>query len=208
MRTLLPILALAYLLGSIPFGYLLVRVFRKQDIRAQGSGNIGATNVARAGKGLGIATLLLDAAKGFAAVAIAQHCFPGDADAAALTALAAVLGHVFPVWLRFRGGKGVATALGVFLAISWPTAVAALAVFVVVVGFSRYVSLASILGAATLPVFLYYFKPVHTPIFLGCAIGMAILVIAKHHANIGRLSRGEESKFGADKVKPAAETSL
>src|SRR6266568_6156520 len=108
---------LAYLLGSIPFGYLLVRIFRKQDIRATGSGNIGATNVARSGaKGLGIATLLLDLGKAFAAVKIAQHLAPGDYDLAVAAAVAAILGHVFPIWLSFRGGKGVASALGVFLA--------------------------------------------------------------------------------------------
>src|SRR3954466_15618300 len=122
MNLWLPILALAYLLGSIPFGYLLVRFFLKQDVRNIGSGNIGATNVARSGaKGLGILTLILDALKGFVAVVIAQHIaapygFPQAYDIAVCAAVAAVLGHCFPVWLGFRGGKGVATALGVFLA--------------------------------------------------------------------------------------------
>ena len=116
---------LAYLLGSIPFGYLLVRFFRKEDIRAIGSGNIGATNVARSGaKGLGIATLLLDLGKAFLAVKIAQHLAPGNYDLAVAAAVAAILGHVFPVWLGFRGGKGVASALGVFLALTWPSALA------------------------------------------------------------------------------------
>src|SRR5215813_2105287 len=102
--------AVAYLLGSIPFGYLLVKIFRGQDIRTTGSGNIGATNVARSGaKGLGVATLLLDALKGFVAVVIAQHIAPGNTDIAVAAAVAAILGHVFPVWLGFRGGKGVAT---------------------------------------------------------------------------------------------------
>src|SRR5665213_274767 len=119
---------LAYLLGSIPFGYVLVRIFRKQDIRATGSGNIGATNVARSGaKGLAIATLLLDLGKAFVAVKIAQHIFPDDYDLAVFAAVAAILGHVFPIWLRFRGGKGVASALGVFLALSWPSALTSLA---------------------------------------------------------------------------------
>src|SRR5664279_4462323 len=124
-------ISIAYLLGSIPFGYLLVRVFRKEDIRKQGSGNIGATNVARSGaKGLGLATLLLDLGKGYAAVKIAQYIAPGMYDVAVAAAVAAVVGHVFPVWLKFRGGKGVATALGVFLALTWPSAVAILLVFV------------------------------------------------------------------------------
>ena len=108
---------LAYLLGSIPFGYLLVRVFLHQDIRATGSGNIGATNVARSGaRGLGLATLLLDLGKAYAAVAFAQHLAPTNPDLAVAAAVAAILGHVYPVWLSFRGGKGVASALGVMLA--------------------------------------------------------------------------------------------
>ena len=116
-------LSLAYLLGSIPFGYLLVRLVRKEDIREVGSGNIGATNVLRSGaKGLGIATLLLDLLKGYAAVLIARHVAPANYDLAVAAAVAAVLGHVFPVWLGFRGGKGVATALGVFLALVPPAA--------------------------------------------------------------------------------------
>src|ERR1700677_4879063 len=115
-------LPLAYLLGSIPFGYILVRLFRKEDIRAIGSGNIRATNVARSGaKGLGILTLILDCLKGLVAVLIAKHFAPNDLDLAALAAVFAIVGHIFPIWLRFRGGKGIATALGVFLALSWPT---------------------------------------------------------------------------------------
>src|SRR6185369_5389618 len=144
-------ISIAYLLGSIPFGYLLVRIFRKQDIRATGSGNIGATNVARSGaKGLGILTLILDALKGFVAVFIAQHIaapygFPQAYDIAVCAAVAAVLGHCFPVWLGFRGGKGVATALGVFFAlVPITTVLCVLAVFLVIVFFPRYVSLASI----------------------------------------------------------------
>src|SRR6478609_3728897 len=123
MTIYLIVAVVAYLLGSIPFGYLLVRIFRGEDIRQTGSGNIGATNVARSGaKGLGILTLVLDVLKGFVAVVIAQHIarrygFPQGYDIAAAAALAAVVGHCFPVWLGFRGGKGVATALGVFLAL-------------------------------------------------------------------------------------------
>ncbi len=150
---------LAYLLGSIPFGYLLVRLFRKQDIRTTGSGNIGATNVLRSGsKSLGIATLLLDLGKAFLAVKIAQHLAPNNYDLAVLTAIAAILGHVFPIWLRFRGGKGVASALGVFLALTWPSACCILAVFILVFALSRYVSLASIVASVTLPFFAFYFR--------------------------------------------------
>ena len=146
-------LTTAYLLGSIPNGYLLVRFFRKEDIRAIGSGNIGATNVARSGaKGLGILTLILDALKAAAAVLLAQHLLPNNPDIPALAAVFAILGHMFPVWLGFKGGKGVASALGVYLALSWPTALASLAVFIIVLLLSKYVSLASLVGAAVLPV--------------------------------------------------------
>jgi len=194
------ILALAYLLGSIPFGYLLVRFFRKEDIRSVGSGNIGATNVARSGaKGLGIATLILDALKGTAAVLIAKHLLPGNLDIAALAAVFAILGHVFPLWLGFKGGKGVATALGVYLALSWPTALASLAVFVVALILTKYVSLASILGALVLPIFFMLFVPDRSPIVIPSVLFISLLVILKHHMNIARLKSGTESKFGSKK---------
>lgn len=199
------ILAVAYLLGSIPFGYLLVRWFRKEDIRATGSGNIGATNVARSGaKGLGILTLLLDLAKGLIAVLIARHFAPGTpgapSDLAVGAAVAAVLGHVFPVWLGFKGGKGVATALGVFLALAPMVALAALGVFVVLVAATRIVSLASIAAAATLPVFGVLLLPDRSPIYVGGMVFLAVLVIVKHHANIRRLLSGTESRFGSTKA--------
>ena len=167
------IVAVSYLLGSIPFGYLLVRLFRGQDVRHTGSGNIGATNVARTGsKGLAIATLLLDALKGYAAVAFAfwlEHAvfsapsFIGNAVAsedlvaavqtrfllAALAAFCAILGHMFPVWLRFKGGKGVATAAGAFVALAPRAMLAALVLFAVVFAITRYVSLGSIAAAAS-----------------------------------------------------------
>lgn len=198
---LLLILAIAYLLGSIPFGYILVLLFRKQDIRTTGSGNIGATNVVRSGaKGLGILTLLLDAAKGFAAVVVALHFSGGSYDYAALAAVTAMLGHVFPVWLRFRGGKGVATALGVFLALCWPAALCALAVFVVIVVLTRYVSLASIVGAATMPVFVLLFSSYRSPAFVSSILFAALLVIIKHRENIARLKAGNEHKFGSKKA--------
>ena len=192
---------LAYLLGSIPFGYLLVRIFRKQDIRATGSGNIGATNVARSGaKGLGIATLLLDLGKAFAAVKIAQHISPGNYDLAVAAAVAAILGHVFPVWLGFRGGKGVASALGVFFALTWPSALAILGIFLVVFLITRYVSLASIIAAAVFPLFGFYFVPFKTPIVIAGFLFIPLLIIVKHHENIRRLLAGTESRFGSRKV--------
>jgi glycerol-3-phosphate acyltransferase PlsY len=209
---ILPV-AIAYLLGSIPFGYLLVRIFRKQDIRATGSGNIGATNVARSGaKGLGVATLLLDLGKAYAGVAIARvlaiHAL-GAADAAGVydiqvaAAVAAICGHVFPVWLRFKGGKGVASALGVFLALSWPSALATLMVFIVLFGLSRYVSLASVVGAACFPLVGFHFVAQRTPMVWFGFLFIPALIIVKHRANIRRLLNGTESRFGSkDKSAP------
>jgi len=198
---------LAYLLGSIPFGYVLVRLFRKQDIRATGSGNIGATNVVRSGaKGLGILTLILDALKGFVAVILAQHIaapygFPLAYDVAAAAALAAVLGHCFPVWLGFRGGKGVATALGVFMAlVPMTTVLYLLAIFVVIVFFTRYISLGSIIAAALFPVLALPHAPARTPIIVGCYILIPLIVILKHHQNIRRLLAGTDNRFGSPKV--------
>jgi len=191
----------AYLLGSIPFGYILVKFFLHKDIRSTGSGNIGATNVVRSGaKGLGIATLLLDCAKAFLAVKIAQHFAPGNYDLAVTAAVAAILGHVYPVWLRFRGGKGVASALGVFLALTPPAAGCIFAVFLVVFLLTRYVSLASIIGAATFPLFGLHFVSIRTPIVLTGFLFIPLLIIFKHAANIRRLLAGTENRFGAKKV--------
>ena len=202
MKLLLPVLAISYLLGSIPFGYLLVRFFRKEDIRAQGSGNIGATNVARSGgKSLGIVTLLLDLAKGLAAVLVARHLAPGmpgfPSDLAVWSAVAAVAGHIFPVWLGFRGGKGVATALGVFLALAPIVALAGVGVFALLVLTTRFVGLASVVAAAVLPFFALLLLPDRTPVFLGGIIGISLLVIVKHHGNVTRLLRGTEPRFGS-----------
>jgi acyl phosphate:glycerol-3-phosphate acyltransferase len=201
----------SYLLGSIPFGYLLVRVFRGQDIRQTGSGNIGATNVARSGaKGLGIATLVLDALKGAAAVGLAaflagskynlcsnlvEHpCVPA-LRLMSMAALFAVLGHVFPVWLKFKGGKGVATALGVFCVLFPKAILIALAIFIVVVAVTRYVSLGSILGAIAFPVVAYFVQPADW-LSLALASSVSLIVILKHHQNISRLLAGTESRFG------------
>jgi glycerol-3-phosphate acyltransferase PlsY len=192
---------LAYLLGSIPFGYILVKFFRHEDIRATGSGNIGATNVLRSGsKGLGIATLLLDLGKAYLAVVIAQHLAPGNYDLAVAAAVAAVLGHVFPVWLSFRGGKGVASALGVFIALTWPSSIAILIVFLIVFLITRYVSLASILASASLPIFAFHFVPSRTPIVIAGFLFIPLLIIVKHHQNIRRLLSGTENRFSKRKA--------
>ena len=209
----LVIVVLAYLLGSVPTGYLLVRLFRHEDIRAIGSGNIGATNVLRSGgKGLGAATFLLDALKGASAVwlgaLVASILWPPFAvrDAQALAAVCAVVGHMFPVWLRFRGGKGVATVFGVFLVAAPLAALSAIALFTVVLLVTRYVSLASILGAARFPVFAWFLvhgeKP---PFYIAAQIMVALLIILKHHQNIRRLLSGTENRFGThtQEQKPA-----
>lgn len=192
---------LAYFLGSIPFGYILVKLFRKQDIRATGSGNIGATNVARSGaKGLAIATLLLDLGKAFVAVKIAQHIAPTNYDLAVAAAVAALLGHCFPVWLGFRGGKGVASALGVFLALTPISALALLVIFLIIFVLTRYVSLASIIAAAAFPIFGFHFVPFRTPIVIAGFFFIPLLIIVKHHQNIRRLLSGNENRFGSSKA--------
>jgi glycerol-3-phosphate acyltransferase PlsY len=202
------IVVVAYLLGSLPSGYLLVRIFRHQDIRLAGSGNIGATNVLRSsGKGLGAATFLLDMLKGSSAVAlgalVGSLLAPGVApdNMKALAALVAVLGHIFPVWLGFRGGKGVATGFGVFLVAAPLAALAAISVFAVVLAISHYVSLASILGSASFPLFACFLGHGHRPpLFIAVQVAVALLLIAKHHQNIGRLMAGTESRLGANKT--------
>jgi glycerol-3-phosphate acyltransferase PlsY len=205
------IIAVAYLLGSVPSGYVLVRLFRHQDIRQTGSGNIGATNVLRSGgKGLAAATFLMDMLKGCCAVwlggLIGHLLAPGAApdNMRALAALVAVLGHIFPVWLGFKGGKGVATGFGVFLVAAPLAALAAISVFFVVLALSRYVSLASILGAGSFPLFAWWLGHIQggggrPPFFIAVQITVALLLIAKHHQNIRRLLAGTESKLGAKK---------
>jgi glycerol-3-phosphate acyltransferase PlsY len=183
----------AYLLGSIPFGVLIARALGLGDLRAIGSGNIGATNVLRTGnKGAAAATLLLDAAKGAVAV-LAARALAGE-QAAMLAGLAAFLGHLFPVWLRFRGGKGVATFLGVTLAIAWPAGLAACLTWLATALVFRYSSLAALVAAATTPAWLGLFGR-RDAVWLGLAL--AALVFLRHHANIRRLAAGTEPRIGA-----------
>jgi glycerol-3-phosphate acyltransferase PlsY len=197
----------AYLLGSIPTGYLLVRIFRRQDIRSVGSGNIGATNVLRfGGKGLGAVTFLLVGLQGCAAVwlggAFGAWLMPAVPlrKAEALAALFAVFGHMFTCWLHFHGGKGVATAFGVFLVASPWAALAAIGVFAVVFALSRYVSVGSIVAALSFMVFAWFFPPgPNPPIFYAVECFIALLIIVKHHQNIRRLCNGTEARFGAKK---------
>ena len=202
---ILIVAAIAYLLGSIPFGFLLVLVFRKEDIRTLGSGNIGATNVVRSGaKGLGALTFALDAAKGYVAVFAAGwllgEWFSGP-DVHAIAAISAVLGHMYPVWLRFKGGKGVATAFGVFLALSPAAALVGLAVFVVVLLIWRYVSLASIASAVVFPIAaLLLNRDRQTALVITAVVLIPLLVIVKHRQNIARLRHGTEYRFGKAKA--------
>jgi glycerol-3-phosphate acyltransferase PlsY len=189
-----------YFLGSIPFGYLLVRAFRGTDVRATGSGNIGATNVARTSPILGLSTLLLDLFKGLAAVWITATVFSGDRSVAFAAGLAAICGHVFPVWLRFRGGKGVATGLGSFLLLTPKAILIAFGIFVVM-GFAfRYISLASITAAALLPVMAFALGEARTPAQIALISCACLLIIAKHNPNIRRLLAGTEPKFRAKRA--------
>jgi acyl phosphate:glycerol-3-phosphate acyltransferase len=190
---------LAYLLGSIPFGLLIVKAFGGPDIRAIGSGNIGAANVTRnAGKFAGILTLILDAGKGYAAVWLAAHYTHGNIRWMMIAALCAVIGHVFPIWLGFKGGKGVATGLGVFLPICWQAVAAAIVLWLAVVTFWRYSSLGSISAAVALPLFVYLlYAPGHAPpeyVTLGTVV-ISLLVLIKHRPNIARLIAGEEPRL-------------
>lgn len=195
----------AYLLGSIPFGLILTRVFGAGDVRKVGSGNIGATNVARAaGLLAGVFTLVLDVAKGAAAVLLAERLSNDSATWMMIAALAALIGHCFPVWLKFKGGKGVATAAGVFVVLSPLACAAALVLFLLVVIFWRYVSLGSISAAAAMPLLLYFlWAPHHAPpltVTFG-AFAAALLIIYKHGGNLHRLFEGVEPKFSFHKNK-------
>lgn len=195
------IAAISYLLGSIPFGYLLVRVFHGEDVRLSGSGNIGATNVSRKSPVLGIATLLLDALKGASAVAIASILtvrFESGAlriENMTAAALFAIVGHMFPVWLKFHGGKGVATGLGSFVLIAPKAVLIAAGVFVLIVAIFRYVSLGSIVSVAAFPFIIWWSGQFETRVLI--LIGFSsLLIVAKHHQNICRLVSGTESRTG------------
>lgn len=218
MDLLRPVLttAVAYLLGSIPFGYLIVRATEGADVRETGSGSTGATNVSRrAGKAAGVLTLLLDALKGAAAVAIAKGVLGwpvfGECTLAGSTlgnaylwvaaaAVAVIVGHIFPVWLRFRGGKGVATGVGAFLMLAPLSVLFASLIFVLVVWQTRYVSLGSILAAVAIPLLvllqhLFIRRVDSVEPIIGAAIAGAILIVFAHRQNIERLRKGNEHKF-------------
>ncbi len=220
MPRLLLIAAASYLLGSIPFGYLLVRIFRGEDVRRTGSGNIGATNVSRKSPVLGVLTLLLDALKGSTAVAVGMilspplfernaiihipwrlllpASLPGFALWAALAALFAVIGHIFPIWLSFRGGKGVATGLGAFLMIAPKAVLLSAGIFFILALILRYVSLGSIVAVAAFPnLALVLHEYGNTPVALVLMAIASVLIIVKHHANIRRLLAGTENRFGS-----------
>jgi glycerol-3-phosphate acyltransferase PlsY len=205
MLTQIVFVIIAYLLGSIPFGYLLVKyVFTEgEDVRRIGSGGTGATNVTRrAGRVAGLLTYIFDVAKGGAAVFLMRqvtedHLWIGAA------AFAVVIGHIFPVFLRFRGGKGVAAGMGAYLLIAPYAVLAAFALFIVIVYFTRYMSLGSIVGAASIPVWTLIFygwlrdaPGPHLKAMTITALALGAIIVAKHHENIGRLMRGTESKFG------------
>jgi|SRR5579862_2021657 len=219
MSRFIAIAAVSYLLGSIPFGYLLVRIFRGEDVRRTGSGNIGATNVARKSPGLGVMTLLLDALKGSIAVIFgvllsifgqvsANHVplhemIPASSRpdlvlGAALAALFAVAGHMFPIWLRFRGGKGVATGLGAFLMIAPKAVLFSAVVFLVLVLAFRYVSLGSIVAVAAFPnITMALHEYGNNGVALVLMATASVLIVIKHYGNIRRLLAGTESRLGS-----------
>jgi acyl phosphate:glycerol-3-phosphate acyltransferase len=219
MPRLLQIAVAGYLLGSIPFGYLLVRLFRGEDVRLAGSGNIGATNVARKSPVLGVATLLLDALKGSTAVGVGillspsleqtslsrlpwRSILPASSSDyalyAALAGLFAVIGHIFPIWLKFHGGKGVATALGAFVMIAPKAVLLSAAIFVILVLIFRYVSLGSITAVAAFPnIALALHEYGNVALALVLMSFASVLIVVKHHANIRRLLAGTENRLGS-----------
>ena len=199
MDSSLPVaLVLGYLLGSIPFGLLLTRLAGTEDIRGIGSGNIGATNVLRTGrKGLAAATLLFDMLKGTAAVVLAQHFLGFNAALAA--GLGAFLGHLFPVWLRFRGGKGVATYIGVLIGFAWPVAALFGLVWAAVAALTRYSSLSALVASAATPFILWFVTDARVAIRF---VILAVLVFIMHRANIERLIAGTETRIGHKAATP------
>ncbi len=205
--TLISIPAAAYLLGSIPFGLLLGKLFGAADIRKAGSGNIGATNVTRvAGPLAGILTLVLDAAKGALAIVLAARLSDQSSTWMMIAGLCALVGHCFPIWLGFRGGKGVATTAGVFLVLCLPAFLGALILFMLVVAYWRFVSLGSIAAAAAMPLLIYFlWAPHHAPPYAVTfgSLAAALLIVYKHDANIQRLVQGDEPKFSFSKKQDA-----
>jgi glycerol-3-phosphate acyltransferase PlsY len=206
--TLFLISVAAYLLGSIPFGVILARLFGGKDVRKAGSGNIGATNVARVvGPLAGILTLVLDAAKGVAAVILAEQISNGNTASMMIAGFTALVGHCYPVWLKFKGGKGVATAAGVFGALCPLATAVAVALFLLVVLLWRYVSLGSISAAVAMPLLTYFlWAPHHAPPLAATIGTLAIvaLVVYKHRGNLQRLIDGVEPKFSFSKQKDGA----
>ena len=191
-------LLIGYLLGSIPFGLLFSYAFGEGDVRKIGSGTIGATNVLRTGNYAAAAlTLLFDAAKGAAPVWIAAHFW--GSDAALFAALGAFLGHLFPVWLSFKGGKGIAVSLGILLVLCWPVALASLATWIAMLALFRISSLAALVTAVFAPLYMHLFGPEHAAVL---AFVLAVLALFAHIENIRRLLRGDEPRIGA-KTKPA-----
>jgi len=189
---------LAYALGAIPFGLLLTRAAGLGDVRQIGSGNIGATNVLRTGKkGLAVATLLLDAAKGAGAVLIARAIWPDLPQAEGIAAIGAFLGHLYPVWLGFKGGKGVATLIGIVLALHWQSGLMMMAVWLLTFLLTRYSSVGGMMAGLAAPVSALLFGRIDLAVLL---VGFALLVLWKHRTNIGRLARGEEPKVGRSKA--------
>jgi acyl phosphate:glycerol-3-phosphate acyltransferase len=191
------LVVLGYLLGSCPWGYWLVRLVKHEDIRRVGSGNIGATNVLRTGrKGLAAATLLGDALKG--AVAVWFVTWFGGPDLGVLAALGAFLGHLFPIWLNFKGGKGVATYIGLLLALAWPAAIFFCVVWIVVAALTRYSSLAALIASAATPAFLWGYQ--HDLRNAGLFLVLSALLWIMHRANIARLVSGREGKIGGSRT--------
>ena len=187
---------IGYIIGSIPFGLILTRMAGYGDIRKIGSGNIGATNVLRTGnKKLALLTVLCDASKAGIAAIIAKHLFGGETavTASLLAGAFGVIGHNFPVWLKFKGGKGVASSFGFILATYWPLAVFALVVWLVMAFTFKYSSLSALTAAALVPVFSYFYAP--SPEYTWFYSAIVLLVIVRHHANIKRLLNGQESKI-------------
>jgi len=207
MHSLPAILICSYLLGSIPFGYILVLIFYGKDVRESGSGNIGATNVARSSPVLGLVTLFLDAGKGCAAVALAMFIYcswstqrpVSEADItihATVAAVLAVCGHVFPVWLKFKGGKGVATGLGSFVLLAPKASLAAIGIFVVTLIIFRLVSLSSMISVASFPVVVWLLQEYRgAPLVIVLISVCSLMIVLKHHENIRRLFAGTEPRF-------------